>query len=175
MNLGRVRRHLGSNVVAYLALFLALGGGAYAATKAAKNTVVSKSIKNGQVKKKDLGDNSVISQKVKDGTLQSADFAPGAAGVSNYVTYEASSESGGGDIKNATATCLDPDTEVVGGGSFIEGAGFTAVAIDADGPTNPSDPDAVSETQWFVSAHEHTPTAESWTVHAYVLCGETSP
>ena len=46
--------HVRHNVVAYLALFFAIGGTALAVTTAPKNSVVSKSIKNGAVKAKDV-------------------------------------------------------------------------------------------------------------------------
>jgi hypothetical protein len=55
-------------VVAYLALFVALGGGAYAAGQLGKNSVGSKQLKK----------NSVTSVKVKDGSLKPKDFAKGA-------------------------------------------------------------------------------------------------
>ena len=73
----RVGNHLRSNVVAYLALFVALGGSAYAAVKLEKNSVKSKNIAPGQVKNSDLGDSAVTSPKVADGSLESKDFAAG--------------------------------------------------------------------------------------------------
>lgn len=58
-------------VVSYAALFIALGGGAYAiATKAAPNSVGSKAIIDGSVKSADVKDNSLTNQ----------DLAPSAAG-----------------------------------------------------------------------------------------------
>ena len=56
-----------TTVVAYVALFAALGGGAYAAVKLPKN-----SVGNAQIKK-----NAVTSAKVKDRSLKAADFAKG--------------------------------------------------------------------------------------------------
>jgi hypothetical protein len=56
-----------ANVVATLALFLALGGGAYAAIKLPKNSVGASQIKK----------NAVTSPKVKDGSLLSKDFKAG--------------------------------------------------------------------------------------------------
>jgi hypothetical protein len=56
-----------ANVIATLALFLALGGGAYAAFKLPKNSVGSKQIKA----------NAVNSSKVKDGSLLAGDFKAG--------------------------------------------------------------------------------------------------
>jgi hypothetical protein len=66
-----------ANVVASLALFVALGGSGYAAVTLSKNSVGSKQIKNGAIKNADLAKNAVTSAKVKDGSLLSADFKPG--------------------------------------------------------------------------------------------------
>ena len=52
-----------SHVVSTLALFVALGGTAYAAVELQRDDVRSKHIKNGQVKGEDLADNSVTSPK----------------------------------------------------------------------------------------------------------------
>ena len=69
----RTIAHIKSNAVAYLALFLALGGtSAYAADRLtssdiAKSAITSKHVKDGQVKTKD----------VRDGSLLAKDFAAG--------------------------------------------------------------------------------------------------
>ncbi len=69
----QVREHLRSNVVGYIALFcFAIGGVAMAS--APKNSVVSKSIKNGQVKLADLAAGSVDASKVVDDSLSGADI-----------------------------------------------------------------------------------------------------
>src|SRR5258705_12135535 len=50
-----MRRHLSyANVTATLALFVALGGGAYAATKLPANSVTSVQVKNGSLLAKDF-------------------------------------------------------------------------------------------------------------------------
>jgi hypothetical protein len=54
--LGRLRTHLGDHAVGYIALFVALSGTAYAA--GGINTVGSKQIINGSVKRIDLADES---------------------------------------------------------------------------------------------------------------------
>jgi hypothetical protein len=56
-----------ANVVSSIALFVVLGGGAYAAATLPKNSVGSMQIKS----------NAVTSSKVKDGSLLSKDFKPG--------------------------------------------------------------------------------------------------
>ena len=91
---GRVRRHLRSHVIAYLALFVALSGTAIAA--APRNSVTSKSIKNGGVQKVDLGANAVDSSKVQDGSLTGDDVA------NNSLN--------GVDINGPTLTGVDADT-----------------------------------------------------------------
>ena len=74
---GNFRSHVRSNVIGYLALFVALSGTAWAATELDKNEVKSKHIKNRGVKTKDLANNAVTSPKVADGSLLGEDFAAG--------------------------------------------------------------------------------------------------
>lgn len=84
-------------VLAFVALLAALSNGAYAVTTAQKNTVTSKSIKNGTVKAADLAplavktkkianaavtnaklkDGSINSAKIEDGSIKATDLAPG--------------------------------------------------------------------------------------------------
>lgn len=66
-----------ANVTATIALFVALGGSGYAAVRLSKNSVTSRTIRNGQVRNADLGKNAVTSVKVRDGSLLAADFRPG--------------------------------------------------------------------------------------------------
>jgi hypothetical protein len=61
-------RHLKNNVIAYLALFVALGGTSYAAAKLPRNSVGSVQVKA----------NAITSSKVRNGSLVAADFAAGA-------------------------------------------------------------------------------------------------
>jgi Collagen triple helix repeat (20 copies) len=64
----RLRRHLSyANVVASLALFVALGGSSYAAVQLSK----------GQVKTRHIATNAVTSAKVKNGGLLASDFRAG--------------------------------------------------------------------------------------------------
>ena len=97
----RQRRPSHATVVAYLALFVALGGGAYAISVAKKNSVVSKSIKNGQVKTKDLAKNAVNGAKVADNSLSGADVnesSLGAVPLAAHANSAAPSGSAGGDL-----------------------------------------------------------------------------
>jgi hypothetical protein len=72
-----MRSHLSfANVMSVIAVFIAIGGGAYAAG-IAKDSVKSKQIKAGAVKSAELADDAVTSPKVKDGSLRGSDFADG--------------------------------------------------------------------------------------------------
>jgi hypothetical protein len=75
-----------ANVMASFAVFLALGGAAFAAQQAAKNSVTSASIKNGAATGKDVKDDSLTGADVNEGTL--GGVAPaGTAGGDLTGTY----------------------------------------------------------------------------------------
>ena len=72
----RITGYLRNNVLGLIAIFIALGAGAYAAGLP-KNSVKSKQIKAAAVKSDELADNAVTSPKVADGSLLGEDFAAG--------------------------------------------------------------------------------------------------
>jgi hypothetical protein len=75
-----ITNHIRSNVIGYIALFLVLTGGtAYALN--GSNTVFSKDIVNGQVKRPDIAASAVVSGKVADGSLTGVDIANGPDGA----------------------------------------------------------------------------------------------
>jgi hypothetical protein len=71
-----VRRPSHGTVVAYLALFVALGGTAYAA-----NEWTGRNIVNGSIKRVDLGANSVNGNKVANNSLKGADILESSLGT----------------------------------------------------------------------------------------------
>jgi hypothetical protein len=164
--MSKVRRHLAANVVAYLALFLALGGGAYAAVTAGKNTVKSKSIKDGQVKTKDLGKDAVVSAKVKDGSLLGMDFAAGQLppGVTGYQIVQRESARDGTNIKSLQAPC--PAGKVLLGGGAILSENTGAVVITT---SEPGFEGGVYD--WDVNAAEAVPTDE-WSLTVKAICAK---
>jgi hypothetical protein len=89
-----------SNVVATIALFIALGGATYAAVHLPKNSVGSKQIKKKAVKTSDLAADAVTSPKVANGSLLGEDFAAG------QLPKEASCPSGTTRL-GTTALCYD--------------------------------------------------------------------
>ena len=72
----RFAAHVRGNAVAYLALFVALSGSAYAAVTLQNDSVLSKHIKDGAVKKADINPGAVDSSRVKNGSLKLLDTSP---------------------------------------------------------------------------------------------------
>ena len=68
-------RYLRANILGLVAIFLALTAGAYAIDVAPRNSVTSKSVRNGAIKRVDLARKSVDGAKVLDRSLTGADVA----------------------------------------------------------------------------------------------------
>ncbi|MDX6586342.1 MAG: hypothetical protein QOI31_815 [Solirubrobacterales bacterium] len=83
-------RHLRSNVVAYIALFFALGVGTAWALDA--NSIKSKHIKDGQVKSVDVRDDDVTGADIDESTLDGldADTLDGTRSCSGQILVESS-------------------------------------------------------------------------------------
>jgi hypothetical protein len=64
-------------VVALIALFVALGGSAYAAINLPANSVGTKQLRTNAVAGAKISNNAVTSAKVKDGSLRATDFEAG--------------------------------------------------------------------------------------------------
>jgi hypothetical protein len=77
-SLRRVRRHIGGNIVGYVALFAALGGTSYAAVTLAPGSVTTQALKNGAVTSAKLAHSSVGSSQLRKGSLTIADFKSGS-------------------------------------------------------------------------------------------------
>jgi len=116
----KIRLHLRSNLIAYLALFIALGGtGAYAAQKLGKNSVKSKQIKDGGIKAKDIADGAVSAVKIgagavsplviEDGSITTAKLADGSIGGAKVADDSLT----GADVDESTLSGVDAAT--VGG------------------------------------------------------------
>ncbi len=87
----RIRRHIRSNVVGYIAIFLfAIGGTSYATHPGGADTISSEDIINGQVFSADVRNDTIVSGDVRDDTLASGglggvDIAPGAISTSEVI------------------------------------------------------------------------------------------
>jgi hypothetical protein len=77
--LRKVRSQLSyANVMATVAVFMALGGGAYAAASAPTNSVTSRSIRDHQVKQQDLASRSVSNSKLVGRSVSNGKIADNA-------------------------------------------------------------------------------------------------
>ena len=103
-----------SNVIALLALFIALGGTSYAVTALPKNSVGTQQLKK----------NAVTGVKVKNGSLSSADFAAGTL------------------LKGDTGASGATGPQGATGAAGPAGAQYSSV--DGDSQTNPIESNAVS-------------------------------
>jgi uncharacterized iron-regulated membrane protein len=146
-----------SNVTATLALFVALGGGAYAATAPPVNSVGLKQLRNNSVVTAKIKANAVNGAKVLDNSLTGADInestlskvpmaaaadtaTRAAAAALDKATYKtaAGTAPAGSAANAATATC-DSGQHVIGGGVKLDSPGI--------GVVNDSYPDT-SNTAW---------------------------
>lgn len=114
-----LRRHLTyANVMATIAVFGMLGGGAYAVTAVKKNSVTSKSVKDNSLTGGDVLNNSLTGADVAEGTLQGVSGpqgqqgppgppGPTAAGVANrsdpVVAPDLLNPTGSGSVSVPTA------------------------------------------------------------------------
>jgi hypothetical protein len=147
-----------ANVTATLALFIALSGGAYAATALPAKSVGSKQLKHGAVVTANIKTNAVNGSKVLANSLTGADIKESSlakipsATVADTATHTASSAAldkatyktatgsapASSAANAATATC-DAGQHVVGGGVKLDTPGV--------GVVNDSYPDA-NDTAW---------------------------
>jgi hypothetical protein len=73
-----ILRHVRANVIAYVALFIALGGTSYAAIKLPANSVTDRQIKTGAVRSSEVRNGSLTAKDFRKGVLAAAQ--PAAAG-----------------------------------------------------------------------------------------------
>ena len=74
----RILSHFKRNFVAYLALFVALGGSSYAAARLAPASVTSRALANRSVTHAKLARNAITAGNVRNQSLTSSDFQAGA-------------------------------------------------------------------------------------------------
>jgi len=116
----RVRERLTyANVMATLALFVALGGAGYAAVKLPRNSVGPKQIKEDAVKASEQAPNSVAGGNLIDESVGGDDVAEGAIGSSEL----ANGAVGGDDIGDG----IIGSSEIANGGVTSEDLGGSSV------------------------------------------------
>ena len=193
----RFSGHVRSNVVGYVAIFLALSGGTVAWAALAKNSVGSKQLKNDQVKSVDVRDDDL-----NGGGLQDEDLAPGSVGDDEILPAELtgaaideSTLDGVGSVGDfrvvgvlarrdagvgQAQTNLGPYAFVIGcaadGDITIQArnhtgtndSAFTAITVSAGGTTYVSDDDLDSTNQLAI------PAADDDAVTQFVFAGGNS-
>jgi len=160
-----IRRISSAHVIALLALFVALGGSAYA-IHLGKNAVKTRNIKNG----------AVIESKLAGGAVTSAKLAAGAFGGGNLghvevrVATKPMPDNAGG---LAIAAC-ESGERLIGGAEGVSAGNSPDIVLNADYPSL-ADGSAVaagqSPTAWTVSANNYAggdPATAA--VIAYALC-----
>ena len=189
-----------ANVVATFALFIALGGSSYAAVTLSKNSVKSKHIAPGAVKRSDIGANAVNSAKVADASLLAGDFAPGQlpsgpkgengakgdqgeqgltgeTGSPGLSGVETVSTVGGinstQDTKFNGASCPTGKRAIAGGGSVVDLTGTfgTELTGSTRGTLVESRPNGPSG--WWATAVERVDSP--WGLRVYVICANVDP
>jgi uncharacterized iron-regulated membrane protein len=129
-----------ANVTATLALFVALGGGAYAATALPAHSVGAKQLKNGAVVAAKIKNNAVDRSKVMNNSLTGADIKESSVAEVPLATHAAASAAidkatyktaagtaaASSAANTATATC-DSGQHVIGGGVKLDNAGIGLV------------------------------------------------
>jgi hypothetical protein len=116
-----------AGVIATVALFVALGGGAYAAGALPAGSVGPKQLKKNAVERSKIKNNAVDGSKVADGSLTGADVnaasltAVGSAAALDRVVYKTAAVTApaGGATAQATVSC-DAGQHVVGGGGRVD-------------------------------------------------------
>src|SRR5436190_7068529 len=114
---GTRRRVSPAMVVALVALFVALGSGAYAASRLPQNSVGSKTIKKGAVKTRNLhkgsvlgrniGENQVKTPAIKNGgvtTAKTSFISSGSVSASNATTSNTPTDLGGPSVTVTVAS-----------------------------------------------------------------------
>ena len=117
----RIREHLRSNVVGYVAIFLfAIGGTAYATHPGGANTISSGDIINGEVQTLDIATSAVTAGRLASNSVNGAKVTPDSlsgADVANNDSLGSAEVGGltGGDITDGSLTGDDvADTDSLG-------------------------------------------------------------
>jgi hypothetical protein len=189
-----ITNHIRSNVVAYLALFLALAGSSYAAV-----SITGKQVRDGSLSGRDVHNATLTTKDVRDQTLLASDFKqgqlpagpqgpkgdqgltgdpgpqgakgdPAAAGVAGHEIVRVQSEETSESFRQVFAECPVGKVVVGGGAELVNLDGsftlISSVVIDISVPANTK--------RWVADAHELNPTTEDWTLVAYAICATKS-
>jgi hypothetical protein len=130
-----------ANVIATLALFLALGGGAYAATQLPKNSVGSKQLKK----------NSVTAAKIKNGAVTGAKVNLSSLGtVPSAVRSQTATNATHADTAASAGSATSAgDAKALGGkpaSAFASATTVRTATVQADGTVVAARSDGIAQT-----------------------------
>jgi hypothetical protein len=135
----RIRNHIRSNIIGYLALFFALTGSAVALD--GSNTVFSDDIVNGEVKAADIGTGEVGPADLLDGGVHAADLAANSVDNSKIATDAVLNDEIGTDAVNTDEIVNNSirSGDVRNGtliGDDVQDGGLTGADVADDSLTN---------------------------------------
>jgi hypothetical protein len=155
----KIRQHIRSNVVGYVALFIALSGTAYAAGTVGSadiidESILSQDIKNGEVKTLDIAPNAIGTGRLADGAVQNQDLA------ADSVTTD--------KVKDETLKALDIAPESLGSGRIKDGTltgadilNGSLTSVETDPLISTSGPDSIPANKFSVRPIELTTPADT--------------
>jgi hypothetical protein len=159
-----------AHVISLIALFVALGGSAYAVT-AGKNSVKSKSIAKGAVRTSDIANKAVTAKKLKPGAVPTNAIAANSINADKLgpvVTRKATTNLLDGTTNSATVYCK-PGEQLLGGGSSAVGHGGSE---DASTPVQLNkDPEEGAPAQgWLATYTNPAGGSGTATIFAWAIC-----
>jgi hypothetical protein len=133
-----------ANVMATIALFVALGGSAYAATKLPKNSVGTKQLKAGSVTTPKIKNGAIASAKIKDGAITGAKVDLASLGTVPSATSAANATNAMNAANAANASAL--------GGSppsaFAASTVVRSATVDSSGILVPAKSDGIGKSNF---------------------------
>ena len=169
-----------ANVMATIAVFIALGGGAYAAIKIPKKSVGTKQLKANAVATGKIADSAVTAPKIADGAVTAPKIGAGQAVKDIAVREVIDDNVGNNAFSIQRPACLAGETAIAGGGGYtalgtrnysnndIETITRTNAPIDAN--DDAATAGSTSSVAWLVSAQNVAGVARDF--HAYVVCAK---
>lgn len=169
-----------ANVMSTLALFIALGGTAYAGFSLPRNSVRTQHIAARAVRTADIAPGAVNTSRIADRSLTQLDFAPGTVlrgepgpkgdqggpGLAALEVIQAASANDSAGNKGVNATCPSGKEAIAGGASLTAEVGGVAVSG--------SEPDGVQSSGgargWQAEGFETVATNQDWGVRVFAVC-----
>jgi hypothetical protein len=136
---GKFSSHVRSNVVGYVAVFIALSGTTYAAVQLPKNSVKAKQIKANAVGTSEAKDNALTGQDVNEATLGQVPSAQSASSAQSANTATSANTAGDADLLDGRdsgaflgANSKAADADLLDGQNSSAFLGAGAKAADAN-------------------------------------------